>query len=209
VFEDFRRLASTTAPGKEGEKHEYTSEETALAERIKSDSTALNFEIDRILYASQILERISTFFLVRPSEPKVKKETNDFWYDIFNNVEARLGEVQQVVLRIEERANLVVGIFTSFILPILFGAIGAVAYVIRTISDQIKTSTFSHSSPIRHLMRVALGALSGVVVGLFVGLSSQLSLPPLALSFLAEYGVEAVFSMFDGIIDRFRQAKPI
>ena len=90
-------------------------------------------------------------------------------------------------------------------MPIFFGAIGAVAYVIRTVSDQINTSTFSINTPIRHLMRVGLGALAGVVVGLFNGLSTQLSLPPLAIAFLAGYGVEALFSMFDGIVAKFRQ----
>jgi hypothetical protein len=54
-------------------------------------------------------------------------------------------------------------------------------------------------------MRVMLGALMGVVIGLFSGLSGQLSLSPLALAFLAGYGVEAVFSMFDGMIEKFRQ----
>jgi hypothetical protein len=57
-------------------------------------------------------------------------------------------------------------------------------------------------------MRTMLGALMGMVVGLFSGLSSQLSLPPLALAFLAGYGVEAVFSMFDGLVERFRQPAP-
>lgn len=56
-------------------------------------------------------------------------------------------------------------------------------------------------------MRVALGILAGVIVGLFNGLSAQLSVPPLAVAFLAGYGVEAVFSMFDGIIANFRQAR--
>lgn len=56
-------------------------------------------------------------------------------------------------------------------------------------------------------MRLALGALSGLVVGLFTGLTTQLSLPPLAMAFLAGDGVEALFSTFDGIVDRFRQSK--
>jgi hypothetical protein len=112
-------------------------------------------------------------------------------------------------LSVGVHANLVSAIILSFVLPILFGAIGAIAYVIRAISDQIRSTTFSSSSPIRHLMRMMLGALMGVVIGLFSGLSSQLSLPPLALAFLAGYGVEAVFSMFDGLIERFRQPRPV
>ena len=48
-------------------------------------------------------------------------------------------------------------------------------------SDQINTSTFSQNSPIRHLMRVALGALSGIVVELFVGLSAQIEFSTVGL----------------------------
>jgi hypothetical protein len=108
--------------------------------------------------------------------------------------------------RVIEKANLVTGIIGSFVLPILFGALGAVAYIVRSISDQIRNATFSSTSPIRHFMRVVLGVMAGVVVGLFGGLSNQLTLSPLAIAFLAGYGTEALFSMFDALIQKFRQA---
>jgi hypothetical protein len=92
----------------------------------------------------------------------------------------------------------------AYILPILFGSIGAVAFILRTISEQIRASTFSSSSPTRHIRRTALGAMAGVVVGLFSDLSTKLSLLPLVVAFLAGYGVEAVFSMFDGFIAKFK-----
>ena len=115
-----------------------------------------------------------------------------------------ISRMQSTVVQVQEKANLVVGVLGAYILPILFGAIGAVAYIIRTISEQIRASTFSSSSPTRHIMRAALGAMAGVVVGLFSDLSTKFSLPPLAVAFLAGYGVEAVFSMFDGFIAKFK-----
>jgi len=54
-------------------------------------------------------------------------------------------------------------------------------------------------------MRVASGVVVGAVIGLFNGLSSQLTPSPVALAFLAGYGVEAVFAMFDGLIARFKE----
>lgn len=54
-------------------------------------------------------------------------------------------------------------------------------------------------------MRVMLGGLMGVVIGLFNELSSQVSLSPLAIAFLAGYGVEGFFSLFDDLIGRVRQ----
>ena len=104
-----------------------------------------------------------------------------------------VSRTQSTVVQVQEKANLVVGVLGAYVLPILFGAIGAVAYIIRTISEQIRASTFSSNSSTRHIMRTALGAMAGVVVGLFSDLSTKVSLLPLAVAFLAGYGVEAVF----------------
>jgi hypothetical protein len=127
--------------------------------------------------------------------------------EAYQNAGDQLSTTRNYVQKIEEKASLFVGILGAYILPILFGTIGAIAYVIRAISDQIRTSTFAMNSPTRHFMRAGLGAMAGLVVGLFTDLSSALSLSPLAIAFLAGYGVEAVFSMFDGLIERFKQTK--
>lgn len=104
------------------------------------------------------------------------------------------------------KASLWGAILLQFVLPILFGTIGALAYVLRNTSDQIKSATFSSTAPIRNWVRIMLGALMGLVIGLFTGLSTNVSLPPLALAFLAGYGVEAVFSMFDRLIGQLKKA---
>jgi hypothetical protein len=102
---------------------------------------------------------------------------------------------------VQARAQIVAGVLNGFLLPVLFGLAGAVVYVVRTISEQIKTTTFTSVSPLRHRIRVSLGPLMGLIIGLFV---SVLQLPSgfslLALAFLAGYAVEAVMSLFDGIV---------
>ena len=103
------------------------------------------------------------------------------------------------------RANLLSAILLQFLLPVLLGTIGAIAYVLRSASDQIRATTFSSSTPIRNWVRIMLGALMGVIIGLFNGASFDISLPPLAMAFLAGYGVEAVFSVFDGLIEGFKK----
>ncbi len=178
------------------------------AERIKGDADALAADARRALYYSFLLQRISSLGLNAPSTAAGSSCSGndcDEWYSRYHLATELVQLAKAQALRAEINAHLISGIFLSFVLPILFGAIGAVAYVIRTISDQISSTTFSNSSPIRHVMRVMLGALMGAVIGLFVGLTAQLSLPPLALAFLAGYSVEAVFSMFDGLVARFRQ----
>jgi hypothetical protein len=94
-------------------------------------------------------------------------------------------------------------IYNAFV-PMLLGAMGACTYVLRLISDQIKDTTFSRTSPIRHVVRIALGALTGVVIG-FGGIISGAALSSAALSFIAGYAVEPVFATFDGIAEKFRR----
>src|SRR5271170_7169079 len=93
-------------------------------------------------------------------------------------------------------------IINSSLLPLILGVMGACAYVTRLVSEQIKETTFSSTSPIRHLVGIALGALVGVVVGLgWIG--SGISASPLALAFIGGYAVEPVFAAFDGIAEKF------
>jgi len=95
-------------------------------------------------------------------------------------------------------------VISSSVLPIILGIIGACAYVVRLISDQIKDTTFSRTSPIRHLVRIALGGLAGVVIG-FGGVANAASLSPSALAFIAGYAVEPVFAAVDTIAEKFRR----
>jgi hypothetical protein len=101
-------------------------------------------------------------------------------------------------------AQVAVGVLTSTVLPIVLGIMGACAYVVRLISEQIKDATFSTTSPIRHQVRVALGGLAGVVIG-FGGVVTQIGLSSAALAFIAGYAVEPVFATLDGIAEKFRR----
>jgi uncharacterized membrane protein len=188
-----------------------TPDEGKIGNGVSSDSLALNADIDRMLYEAYLLALISVPFnptFVDTSH--IPPDPNDpgLWFKAFRDVQGRMSSSQAIASNVQQTANLAVGIIGSYVLPVFFGTLGAMAYVIRTISDQIRNATFSQSSPIRHFMRVALGAVMGAVIGLFGGSTSQLTLPPLALAFLAGYGVEGVFAMFDGLIDRLGQRRP-
>lgn len=102
------------------------------------------------------------------------------------------------------REAVITGVISSSVLPILLGIMGACAYVVRLISEQIMNTTFSQASPTRHLIRVALGGLAGVVIG-FGGVLGAASLSSSALAFVAGYAVEPVFATFDSIAEKFRR----
>ena len=102
-----------------------------------------------------------------------------------------------------ERGSLILKIINFTILPLILGTMGACAYVARLTSEQIKDFTFSSTMPMRHLVRVGLGALSGVVVG-FGWIGGSLSWSPLALAFIAGYAYHW-FATIDGISENFRK----
>jgi hypothetical protein len=197
LVEDFNKLDAETRTIL---AESWSVDQKAKASKIITDSTSIQDDLDRINAEAYLLERVSTGHQVGIAARKSVTQ----WYDYYDSVTEQSSKTQLTVVQIQEKANLIVGVIGAYILPILFGAIGAVAYIIRTISEQIRTSTFSTSSPTRHIMRAALGAMAGLVVGLFSDLSTKFSLPPLAVAFLAGYGVEALFSMFDGFIAKFK-----
>jgi hypothetical protein len=204
LFEDHVRLDAAI---RDKEPDKWSADERTRAEKISADAASLHEDATRIFIEARILARLSTLFTDR-TDFTSSYAVSPKWHENYRIVVDRFNSIPVRIFKIQERANLVVGVLASFLLPVLFGTAGAVAYVIQAISDQIRTTTFGTNSPIRHVMRVALGALAGVVVGLFNGLSVQeLSLSPLAIAFLAGYGVEAVFSMFDALVDKFRQPR--
>ncbi len=96
---------------------------------------------------------------------------------------------------------------SSYVLPLLYGLLGACAHILRMLTRQIREVTFSPTSVIRFRLRWPLGMLAGIAVGWFFGpeqLPSELSaLQPLALAFLAGYSVELLFTGMDNLIDAF------
>jgi len=184
-----------------GKEHVWTPDEAAKWDGLVAESTDIRNKAAQLLDSSWFLSKLSLSSR-KDSSPILPVALIDL--DCTNVVDP----VSAATLRASASvagARLLSSIFFQFLLPILLGTIGALAYVLRNVSDRIRQSTFSTTSPIRNLVRIILGALMGVVIGLFSGgLSSQLSLPPLAMAFLAGYGVEGVFTVFDGFINKLR-----
>jgi hypothetical protein len=97
-------------------------------------------------------------------------------------------------------------------LPLLYGLLGSCVYVLRTLSGEIRTRTFTEASLIGFRVRVCLGTLGGMVVAWFVAPTAAegffKSLSPFALAFLAGYSIELVFAAMDKFIVAFTKPEP-
>ncbi|HYH20470.1 MAG TPA: hypothetical protein VD995_17830 [Azospirillum sp.] len=100
-----------------------------------------------------------------------------------------------------------------FILPALYGALGACAFVLRKFSYDMRDGTLTSDSGIRYGLRISIGILSGLIIHWFirpveggdpgsaatVGAAVQ-HLSRYALSFVAGYGSEIVFNILDRLV---------
>ncbi len=104
-------------------------------------------------------------------------------------------------------ASSIIQAMSSYFLPMLYGLLGACAYILRTLFKDIRHITFHGASGISYRLRMPLGMLSGVAVGWFFkaeALSFGIaSIQPLAIAFLAGYSVELLFTAMDKLIGAF------
>ncbi|MCP4340868.1 MAG: hypothetical protein GY799_18760 [Desulfobulbaceae bacterium] len=103
---------------------------------------------------------------------------------------------------------------SAYLLPMIYGLVGACAFVLRSMSKQIRDLTFSGAdSTVQYMLRLVLGVLAGISIGWFLkpdpspqGLVSSIS--PLAVAFVAGYSVEMLFTAMDKVITAFTGRGP-
>jgi len=101
--------------------------------------------------------------------------------------------------------DLILGIY---VLPLLYGIIGGFTFVLRELTQEIKNLTFSTGSDVKYLLRILLGAIAGLSVGLFWGDIENTdygiaSLSPMLLAFLGGYLVEYLLLFLEKLATSF------
>jgi hypothetical protein len=105
------------------------------------------------------------------------------------------------------------------VLPVLYGFLGAAASIVRTLSRKIRSSLLSPRDLQLSLQQLALGAVVGACIGLFIAgpdanggtdlaLLGPVALSSSAISFVAGFGVEAVFNALEALIGRIFNVAP-
>jgi len=102
-------------------------------------------------------------------------------------------------------------IVVSYLLPFLLGLLGAIVYILRLISNEIKNKTFLPENSQGYQLRIYLGTIAGITFSwlfgflLPVGENSQFgNASPLAVAFLVGYSVEILFYGLDKLTGNFK-----
>lgn len=94
----------------------------------------------------------------------------------------------------------------SYFLPLSYGLLGALIFILRTLLQQVRTLTYTISREVGYRLRLTLGCLAGMITGWFLKPDlGEVSLSPMAFAFLAGYSIEILFTLLDKLIDSIRK----
>ena len=144
--------------------------------------------------------------LLKDRHPLCSEENISKFYEVLCVKAYELEEQQLGVEDVLVNARATLGVLNQYLLPLLYGLIGSLAYILRTLSREIHNVTFTRGSEIRYALRWPLGMLGGVTVGLFfdpADFQGFAAITPLGLAFLAGYGVELLFTGLDRMVTAF------
>jgi hypothetical protein len=113
---------------------------------------------------------------------------------------------------IEQLAAARIGVIGNYILPVLYGTIGSLGFILRQFNSRLAGRLLTSRESRASRIRLMLGAVSGACIGLFFNNSAgaaqvtgiggaAVTLSASAIAFLAGYGVEAVFKTLDALLN--------
>jgi hypothetical protein len=99
------------------------------------------------------------------------------------------------------------GAIANGLLPPLYAILGALAFLLKTFSEEVKARSFRPSRD-TDKARLLIAAIGGGVIGLFSSVVSPgTSLPLLAIAFLVGYATDVFFIFLDGLEQVFAKAR--
>lgn len=106
----------------------------------------------------------------------------------------------------------VLSLLHDHILPLLYGLLGALVLVLRSLEKTIRLHTFIKGLSLGYNIRIILGTIGGMAVGLFFGTGDENSLfgtgfSLMLLAFIIGYKIEILFSLMDMVADKIKFTK--
>ena len=148
----------------------------------------------------------NTSFYARPSGPSELDRLRD----------ARLQQLVQELAdldtdhfsRVTAEVRMIVSNLGTYLIALVMGLLGALTFILRTLSQQLREHTYVPVSISEGVVRICLGAIAGVFGSLLVpSAGAELkSLPPIFVPFVFGYGIEILFSMLDRLVRSFTQS---
>jgi len=104
------------------------------------------------------------------------------------------------------KSRQMLAVLQGYLLPLLYGWIGATAYVVRSLAREARERLYRRENDTAYTLRIFLGSLAGLAIGWFLkpeDVSGFNAISPFALAFAAGYSVDLLFTLLDKIVNAF------
>jgi hypothetical protein len=131
-----------------------------------------------------------------------------------------VGTVRVKNFRDVQGAQFLLDLFNRYLLPILYGLLGASLYVVRSLAVDIRRALYSERMRAGINLRLMFGGLAGALAAWAVlpasaaslsfntpGTTLAFNLAPFALAFVAGYAIELLFSAMDRVLAAFAPSR--
>ena len=122
------------------------------------------------------------------------------------NSSASTNGTQEDTNAIIVKSRQVLAVLQGYLLPLLYGWIGATAYVVRSLSREARERLYRRENDTAYTLRIFLGSLAGLAIGWFLkpeDVTGFNAISPFALAFAAGYSVDLLFTLLDKIVNAF------
>ena len=140
---------------------------------------------------------------------------NEVANDDQHHIRPEIQKFTRDYMKLKGELEVVLCSLAGYILPLLYGALGAFAFILRKLSDPVGKLSYAYDTRVSYTLRVHIGALGGLAVGWFINGNSPISsfggsaasglvaLSPLALAFAAGYASDLLFAALDKVVAAF------
>jgi len=104
------------------------------------------------------------------------------------------------------KSRQMLAVLQGYLLPLLYGWIGATAYVVRSLAREARERLYRRENDTAYTLRIFLGSLAGLAIGWFLkpeDVTGFNAISPFALAFAAAYSVDLLFTLLDKIVNAF------
>lgn len=195
-----KEYANLLLMGEDGDRKILMEKEAALI-KIEELNNEMEARIGRLQEWIEIFD-----FNKRTSEKIIDSQSGPpGMFDATDHIQSNIF----IIVSAKDNYEILNNTLNAFILPILYGILGALIFTLRSLKTDIQTIKYKIvSNKIKYLLHIAIGALAGLIINLFFTTNNindegivSLSFSPHALSFVAGYSVEIIFNAMDKIIN--------
>lgn len=166
-----------------------------------------NYQYKHELLSQAIINNKAAFINAKNNEIITLRNKSDELHQSLHEIrrQRHLNESRNLFFRVRLSSVNVANLLESYLLPLLFGCLGAFTLVLRSLHNAFIQGTFTLKMCLDFNLRILLGGVMGISSGMFFG--EKVVIPegqfsPMLIAFLIGYNVEILFSIMDNFAHR-------